>query len=105
MTKLWALKQLYVSLGGDFKDVRLIETNAEMIKYISDYIKEHGGGGGGTIAVDDELSETSKNPVQNRAITNAISEMPSVMDVEDLINANTATIIDLSKAITELIDL
>lgn len=64
-----------------------------------------GGGGGGTIAVDDELSETSKNPVQNRVITNAISEMPSVTDVEDLINANTATIIDLSKAITELIDL
>jgi hypothetical protein len=105
MTKLWALKQLYVSLGGDFKDVRLIETNAEMIKYISDYIKEHGGGGGGTIAVDDELSETSKNPVQNKVITNAISEMPSVADVEDIINANAATIIDLSKAITELIDL
>lgn len=37
--------------------------------------REHsGGGGGGTIDVDDHLSETSENPVQNKVITNALNE-------------------------------
>ena len=31
------------------------------------------GGGGGTIDVDDELSTTSKNPVQNKVITAAVN--------------------------------
>jgi hypothetical protein len=32
------------------------------------------GGGGGSIAVDSELSPTSKNPVQNKVITGALSD-------------------------------
>lgn len=32
------------------------------------------GGGGGSIAVDSELSPTSKNPVQNKVITEALSD-------------------------------
>ena len=103
MTKLWALKQLYIALGGKFADVRLIETNAEMIKIIADWVKAHGGGGG-SVTVDDELSLESINPVQNKIITAALNEKMSAVDVESLMEANTATIVDIAKAITSLID-
>lgn len=36
-----------------------------------------GGGGGGSITVDSELSETSENPLQNKATTAAINEVKS----------------------------
>ena len=36
-----------------------------------------GGGGGGSITVDSELSETSVNPLQNKATTAAINEVKS----------------------------
>lgn len=36
-----------------------------------------GGGGGGFITVDSELSETSENPLQNKATTTAINEVKS----------------------------
>lgn len=105
MTKLWALKQLYIALGGKFADVRLIETNAEMIKIIADWVKAHGGGGGGgTITVDDFLSLTSENPVQNKIITEALNEKLSAEDAESLINASAATIVDIAEAIAGLID-
>lgn len=34
---------------------------------------ENSGGGGGTVTVDDALSTTSENPVQNKVITNALN--------------------------------
>lgn len=34
-----------------------------------------GGGGGGSVTVDAALSETSENPVQNKAITSKINQM------------------------------
>lgn len=106
MTKLWALKQLYIALGGKFADVRLIETNAEMIKIIADWVKAHGGGGGGgRITVDDFLSLISENPVQNKIITAALNEKLSAEDAENIISANEATIVDIAQAITGLIDL
>lgn len=105
MTKLWALKQLYIALGGKFADVRLIETNAEMIKIIADWVKAHGGGGGGSITVDDFLSLISENPVQNKIITEALNEKLSAEDAENIISANEATIVDIAQAITGLIDL
>lgn len=41
------------------------------------------GGGGTTVTVDDDLSDTSTNPVQNKVITTAIN------DKQDVITANT----------------
>ena len=45
------------------------------------------GGGGGDITVDDALSTTSKNPVQNKVITNKINEIESsIGDVETILH-------------------
>jgi hypothetical protein len=41
-----------------------------------------GGGGGVSITVDDALSETSKNPVQNKAIVSALSQKANVSDLD-----------------------
>ena len=57
------------------------------------------GGGGGSITVDDEMSLTSTNPVQNKVITAAVNQKPdrveidSVVDeaVDDALQDNTAT--------------
>ena len=40
--------------------------------------KSGGEGGGGSVTVDAELSETSENPVQNKAITEALTGKVSV---------------------------
>lgn len=45
-----------------------------------------GGGGGGSITVDSELSETSENPLQNKAITAAINEVKSELDTKSDVN-------------------
>ena len=45
------------------------------------YIEQVGtGGGGGNITVDSQLSTTSKNPVQNKVITNRINEFYNEFD-------------------------
>lgn len=45
-----------------------------------------GGGGGGSITVDSELSETSENPLQNKATTAAINEVKSELDTKSDVN-------------------
>lgn len=54
--------------------------------------------GGGTIAVDGELSETSENPVQNKVITNKLNEIEGefegVTDKLDEINEKVVNIPD-----------
>ena len=45
-----------------------------------------GGGGGGAITVDSELSETSENPLQNKATTAAINEVKSELDTKSDVN-------------------
>lgn len=49
--------------------------------YITDANSSSGSGGGsaGTIIIDDTLSSTSENPVQNKVITNKIGEISSVI--------------------------
>lgn len=80
MTKLEALKQQYIALGEDPKDVENINTISEMVVKIAEWQEEHGGGG--TITVDDELSETSKNPVQNKVMTAAINAKADKSEVQ-----------------------
>lgn len=44
-------------------------------KLLKEIYDNGGGGGGGTsVTVDSELSTTSKNPVQNKVITQALNE-------------------------------
>ena len=43
-----------------------------------------GGSGGETITVDSELSTTSTNPVQNKAITNALNNKANLSDIPSL---------------------
>lgn len=85
MTKLEALKRMYLALGGDSGDIKNIFTIAEMIDICAQWWEEHGGGGGGgSVVVDDHMSETSKNPVQNKVITAAMSEKVDKVDGKTL---------------------
>ena len=52
--------------------VQLVD-NAEKFQNSSAIKVKVEGGGGGTIDVDDELSTTSENPVQNKVITQAVN--------------------------------
>lgn len=73
--------------------------NVRDLKYVNDektykYLKENsGGGGGGDITVDDSMSSTSTNPVQNKVITNALNgkaDSSSIDAKEDVVNKVTA---------------
>lgn len=71
------------------------------------------GGGGGSITVDDEMSLTSTNPVQNKVITAAVNQKPdrveidSVVDeaVDDALQDNTATDEEVEEMTENLDDL
>ena len=55
------------------------------------------GGGGGSITVDAELSDTSENPVQNKAITQTLNGYAEVVNASGAqISENTAAIEELS---------
>lgn len=47
----------------------------EQLKRIDEDLKNGGGGGGGSVTVDTELSEISANPIANSAVTKAINEV------------------------------
>lgn len=48
-------------------------TPLEVVNKINEVIDNQSGGGGGSITVDDALSHTSTNPVQNKVIYTALS--------------------------------
>lgn len=56
-----------------------------------------GGGGGGDITIDDALSLTSRNPVENRVITQALMEVEdSIPDVSEISSRLTAAESEIS---------
>lgn len=56
------------------------DVNIKMsVEEVAELIAENIGGGGGTGIVDDHLSTTSKNPVQNKVITGALDGKVSVL--------------------------
>ena len=75
----------------DIGDISLLTTRAktDLVSAINE-VNEHGGGGS-TVMVDDALSTTSTNPVQNKVVTSAIQS-----------KADTATVSALSDAVTGL---
>ena len=48
--------------------------NPSQFTQLINALNNGGGGGGSTITVDDELSATSTNPVQNKVITTALKD-------------------------------
>ncbi len=55
------------------------------------YVTDEDSGGGGSITVDDTLSTTSENPVQNKVITNNFTNYATTADLQ-----NYATTVDLA---------
>lgn len=55
--------------------VEIYRTNSKFCPFELPSTGSGGGGGGTTITVDSELSETSTNPLQNKATTKAINEV------------------------------
>lgn len=64
-----------------------------------------GGSGGETITVDSELSATSTNPVQNKAITNALNNKANLSDIPSLDGYATENWVLNKKYLTEHQDL
>lgn len=48
---------------------KTIAGTVEPVTHLEKVIEQYGGGGGGSVTVDAELSTSSENPVQNKAIT------------------------------------
>lgn len=80
----------------DIGDISLLTTHAktDLVSAINE-VNEHGGGGGGSVTVDSELSATSENPVQNKVITGALAGKAdkSLVDVlaDDVADVKTDT--------------
>lgn len=64
-----------------------------------------GGSGGETITVDSELSTTSTNPLQNKAITNALNNKANLSDIPSLNGYATENWVLNKKYLTEHQDL
>ena len=75
------LKDIADTVGGDADGVH---TDNYYLKQISENIT--GGGGGGDITVDKELSTTSKNPVQNKVITTALNSKADTSNIPSKIS-------------------
>ena len=60
---------------GDISSETTLPAYAEILEEIAEILAGGRGGGGGTIIVDDSLSTSSINPVQNRVITNTINNL------------------------------
>lgn len=65
-TRLTNLETTFISLKSQ------VSQNSNDIEQL-----KKGGGGGSTITVDSELSSTSTNPVQNKVITEKVSQLES----------------------------
>ena len=82
----------------DIGDISLLTTRAktDLVSAINE-VNEHGGGGS-TVMVDDALSATSENPVQNKVITARITSAESAIQSK----ADTVTVTALSGTVTGL---
>ena len=65
------------------------ETKADYIKNKPDIEKLIGGGSGGNITVDSELSSTSTNPVQNKVVTEAFKDYVKNTDYAEEYDSST----------------
>lgn len=70
------------------------------------YVGGNVHGSGGSIAVDNDLSTTSENPVMNRVITSALNQRPTTTEVNTLLasKADTTTVNSLSQVVASKAD-
>lgn len=70
----------------DIGDISLLTTMAktDLVSAINE-VNEHGGGS--TVTVDDALSATSENPVQNKVVTSAVQSKADIQTVSALSDA------------------
>lgn len=105
-------------ITGNIGDLADLTTTAktDLVSAINE-VNEHGGGGS-TVTVDDTLSTTSTNPVQNKVVTSAIqgkADIQTVSALSDAVNgldsdvqslqtgkADTATVTALSGTVSDL---
>lgn len=73
--------------------------------YPDDNNSGEGGGGSIDVDVDDKLSTTSTNPVQNKAITNALNNKANLSDIPSLTGYATENWVLNKKYLTEHQDL
>ena len=110
-----SLSELGEDIGDIHADIRQMDVDiadlSERIGYLSalttedksslvsaiNEVNEHGGGGS-TVMVDDALSATSENPVQNKVITARITSAESAIQSK----ADTATVSALADAVNDL---
>lgn len=62
-------------------DIKISVTAEDVYNYIENYITENGI----SIDVDSALSSTSKNPVENRAITDALNKKANISDLSNYV--------------------
>lgn len=70
------------------------------------YVGGNVHGSGGQIAIDNDLSTTSENPVMNRVITSALNQRPTTSDVNASLatKADTTTVDSLSQVVANKAD-
>lgn len=106
--------------GLSYITVKNVDGNIDKIFFdihTGDKISVNKSGGGSSITVDDELSLTSTNPVQNKVITAALNAKPDTQQVDVVVNEmvseamstvitdNTATEQDVEDVIEHLDDI
>ena len=67
---------------------------------ILDRIAEMGGGGGGSVTVDDALSSTSENPVQNKVIKAALDDISATGELACTLMEDGTLYVDNMTAVT-----
>lgn len=93
-TEEWVNNQNYLTQHQDLSDYakknevptlpQFRTINGQKITGDTTNIVIEGGSGGETITVDSELSNTSTNPLQNKAITNALNNKANLSDIPSL---------------------
>ena len=76
------LSELTTAKIGDLNELTT-ETKTDLVSAINE-VNEHGGG---SVTVDDALSTTSKNPVQNKVVTSVIQGKADIQTVSALADA------------------
>ena len=79
------LSELTTTKIGDLTELTT-EAKTDLVSAINE-VNEHGGGGGGSVTVDSELSTTSENPVQNKVVTSAMRSKADIQTVSALADA------------------
>ena len=94
------LSELTTEKIGDMSALTT-EAKTDLVSAINE-VNEHGGGGGGSVTVDSELSTTSTNPVQNKVVTSVVlgkADTQTVSALADAVNGLDSDVQGLQTAV------